>query len=111
MKVTINIVTEEEIEDIKQYRLQKDICGWCEKTKLKYTFEEYLQKGNICARCINRLNTIHEKSMEEHKENNQRTKADRLEKLGSLLAHDITEEERLEIVEEMQKLHRQIRHD
>lgn len=89
--------------------IKKDTCGFCEKNKLKMTDAQYLLRGNICNECSSRINEKHMKTIEQEKAKRLQDKRNMMETLGKQLEHDITEEERAEIVIEMERLYSQIK--
>lgn len=91
-----------------QFRLQKDICAFCEKTPIKQTYQQYLLKGNICQECSSKILKIHMDNILKERQKRLQDKKDRMETLGNQLEHDLGEEERKEIVDEMMRLHQQI---
>ncbi len=41
--------------DLKNYRKPKKICSWCLKKSLNQTYQDYLEKGNICSICSSKI--------------------------------------------------------
>lgn len=93
-----------------QFRLQKDICAFCEKTPIKQTYQQYLLKGNICQECSSKILKIHMENIIKERAKRLQDKKDRMGVLGNQLEHDLGEEEREEIVDEMKRLHNQIKY-
>lgn len=90
--------------------IQKNKCGWCEKTPIYYTRTQYLLKGNICLKCITMINDIHFEHINEERIRRMKEKEDLLETLGKSLKKPMEEDERQKIVDIMQKLHEEVRH-
>lgn len=88
---------------------KRDRCGWCE-APLRQSQEQYLSRGNICGTCSAKINDIHMKKIEQEKAKRLQDKKRMLETLGSQLEHDLDEAQRLEIVADMEKLHREIKY-
>lgn len=88
---------------------KKDVCQWCEKNKLKMTDAQYLLRGNICNECSSKINEKNMENIEKERRQRLEDKKKMMETLGKQLEHDITEEERVEIVEEMERLYSQIK--
>lgn len=97
-------------EFVAQYRLQKKICAYCEKEELKQTYDQYLEYGNMCTKCRSKINDNYINMIKGERIERLKAKEVRLEELGQQLEHTLGEDERFEIVEEMQKLHKEIRH-
>ncbi len=90
--------------------IKKDTCGFCEKNKLKMTDAQYLLRGNICNECSSRRNEKHMENIEKERRQRLEDKKEMMNTLGNQLEHDITEEERAEIVTEMERLYSQIKY-
>ena len=86
-----------------------NICGWCNK-KLNYNDKQYSIKGNMCETCSTRITNIHMQNIEIEKKKRLEDKKAMLETLGSQLDHDLDEEERAEIVRQMETLYSQIKY-
>lgn len=46
---------DDKFQSIKEIRIKKKICGWCNKRELKYSYKKYLINGNICPPCISKM--------------------------------------------------------
>lgn len=90
--------------------LQKTKCGWCKKTKLCHTYDQYLLKGNICNKCSTIINDKHIESIRQERIQRLEEKKLEMERLGNKLDQEITEEERQEIVDKMMRLHTEIKY-
>lgn len=90
--------------------VQKERCGFCVKERLNQTYTQYLQRGNICNKCSSMILEKHMANLKLEQEKRLQDKKNRLEVLGEQLEHEVSEEERLEIVNEMQALHASIKY-
>jgi len=83
-------------------------CGFCEK-KLNISEEQYRLKGNICLECTAKINKKHKENMDMEMKQRKLEKQAEMNRLGSRLGDEITEEERVKIVDKMMKLHTEIK--
>lgn len=83
-------------------------CGWCTK-KINITDNQYLIKGNICLSCTTMINKKLE-TIKHDKEYNKLHPKEKMEVLSEILEDPITEEERIEVVVEMEKEYNNIIH-
>lgn len=88
-------------------------CGWnlegC-KIDIYQTEELYLERGNICSVCSSKINQIHMENIEKEKEKRLQDKKEMLKMFEQQLEHTLGEDERMEICNHMEKLHREIKY-
>ena len=90
--------------------IQKNKCGWCEKTPIYQTRNQYLLKGNICLKCTTMINDKYFEHINEERIRRMKEKEELLETLAESLKKPMEEEDRQKIETLLKKLHEEIRH-
>lgn len=96
-------------EILQNLRQKKEKCSWCGNNIKNQTNLHYERQGNMCNCCITMIN----KKLEELKLDKEYNKAhpkEKMDMLAEILEDPITEEERIEVVEEMKKEYNHIIH-
>ena len=100
--------------DTKPYQIQKKYCAWCEQlrpnqkpTLLTQTFQQYLEKGNLCSKCSSMITNGESEISKEIREREIIKLETELNEWGELLDNPELEDEKViyRIVTKMQEIY------